>query len=414
MLHKINVPSCQIYLEWIINLQRCLLQTLCQDNVKPQDIKPEWVIKVLATFKIKDNWIKNLCERRDQISGIKREFLEHMKVIADLPNNKKKELLEVFESDHNFYSIFNTNFNRTYVPNIFEAESNFYIFSLPTQLLKGISCIQETSTKEAIRGFFEIFYAPNFYSSVGYHIAENNTVLHFYRGKFIESFITDNKNLSVCPMCDGSVDSREIDHFYPKSDFPFLSCHPLNLVPVCSTCNKPENKANHPPLTLKNSEGQNSKTAEEQTLDWFHPYLRPLTQSKDDFSTKITINLETTDKGTKPVLSSIDPQTQKRIDNLNSLVKLDTRWQAKLSIEIRSTQNLLRERKKYLTNNRRINNPQELCNYLKEDLAENAKCDIGTKPNAILEYHYLLSASNVSTAIFEELWIYFTDSDPLP
>lgn len=54
--------------------------------------------------------------------------------------------------------------------------------------------------------------------------------------------------LSVCPYCNRqyifsyqkgnySKNTAEMDHFYPKSSFPHLSCSLYNLVPSCKVCN---------------------------------------------------------------------------------------------------------------------------------------------------------------------------------
>lgn len=52
---------------------------------------------------------------------------------------------------------------------------------------------------------------------------------------------------SVCPACDaarpdmlpaaGGAAGGQCDHHLPKSVYPTLSVHPLNLVPICSDCN---------------------------------------------------------------------------------------------------------------------------------------------------------------------------------
>ena len=59
--------------------------------------------------------------------------------------------------------------------------------------------------------------------------------------KFIQ-----NINLGSCPYCNrnyiftvnkkGSI-KPEIDHFYPKSLYPYLACSYFNLIPSCPTCN---------------------------------------------------------------------------------------------------------------------------------------------------------------------------------
>lgn len=40
-----------------------------------------------------------------------------------------------------------------------------------------------------------------------------------------------------CPYCAGIGNPRTLDHYLPKSKFPALSVHPLNLIPACRDCN---------------------------------------------------------------------------------------------------------------------------------------------------------------------------------
>ncbi len=55
-------------------------------------------------------------------------------------------------------------------------------------------------------------------------------------------------NVDVCPYCNsqpvGVADVRdEIEHFFPKGQYPFLSITLLNMIPVCEICNG--NKLRH-------------------------------------------------------------------------------------------------------------------------------------------------------------------------
>lgn len=61
-------------------------------------------------------------------------------------------------------------------------------------------------------------------------------------------FFTKELDVNVCPYCNreyvftiGNIKSKcgrpQIDHFFPKAEFPFLSCSLFNFVPSCSLCN---------------------------------------------------------------------------------------------------------------------------------------------------------------------------------
>ncbi|QIN81586.1 hypothetical protein GBA63_02290 [Rubrobacter tropicus] len=79
----------------------------------------------------------------------------------------------------------------------------------------------------------------------------------FGREQFLSAFLTVNRELRFCSACDETKHytvSRTgkrayIDHYFPKSLYPHLACHPYNLVPVCSFCN--EIKQDRDPLLRK-------------------------------------------------------------------------------------------------------------------------------------------------------------------
>lgn len=69
----------------------------------------------------------------------------------------------------------------------------------------------------------------------------------FGRQQFFEAFELVNPGLSICAVCDETgfltkpegTSRGELDHYFPKSHYPHLSCHPFNLVPTCHFCNGP-------------------------------------------------------------------------------------------------------------------------------------------------------------------------------
>ncbi len=62
----------------------------------------------------------------------------------------------------------------------------------------------------------------------------------YTRSMFKTNFKEENK-LYVCSYCDTDTISNArnawIEHFLPKSKFPFISCNPFNLIPSCTACN---------------------------------------------------------------------------------------------------------------------------------------------------------------------------------
>ncbi len=108
-----------------------------------------------------------------------------------------------------------------------------FLLAKPNDIIKIISYIEihfkkARYSKEALNKiFFRIFV------DYGYNKLD--------KLKFIK-----NINLGSCPYCNRnyifSINKRgsvkpEIDHFYPKSLYPYLSISYFNLIPSCPTCN---------------------------------------------------------------------------------------------------------------------------------------------------------------------------------
>ncbi len=83
----------------------------------------------------------------------------------------------------------------------------------------------------------------------------------FRRQDFLKEFLTNNKLLYVCPVCDetGSYTSSnsniytDIEHYFPQSRYPHFACHPYNLIPICHLCNSAIHGAKDPLEPDKNS-----------------------------------------------------------------------------------------------------------------------------------------------------------------
>ena len=55
-------------------------------------------------------------------------------------------------------------------------------------------------------------------------------------GREYYDLIQGNTNGGKCPICGGSG-KIQLDHYLPKSKHPTLCVNPLNLIPICDTCN---------------------------------------------------------------------------------------------------------------------------------------------------------------------------------
>ena len=130
--------------------------------------------------------------------------------------------------------------------------------------------------------------------------------------------------LKVCPGCDGKPPSiadgvihEDLDHFFPKSKYPFLSIHPLNLTPFCKDCNQTYKKS-------KDAILDNDPTvADVHTLtDIYHPYQCP---SRDQILLSIQANPDKT-LAFRFTANSNAPQDQARLHSLQYTLNLESRW----------------------------------------------------------------------------------------
>ncbi|MBF7019885.1 hypothetical protein ISO99_08185 [Staphylococcus sp. 18_1_E_LY] len=62
-------------------------------------------------------------------------------------------------------------------------------------------------------------------------------IINYQKSKKASSPIKFNDEFRICPMCHTSeVDN--LDHYLPKAKYPVLSLNPINLIPICSKCNR--------------------------------------------------------------------------------------------------------------------------------------------------------------------------------
>lgn len=94
-------------------------------------------------------------------------------------------------------------------------------------------------------------------------VYKNGMLAKNSQGRDIYDKILISVESQLCPLCCERVVSQ-IDHYLPQNGYPRLIVTPINLVPVCSECNR--NKRDHYP-----------STAEEEAL---HPYYDCIEESK--------------------------------------------------------------------------------------------------------------------------------------
>lgn len=87
--------------------------------------------------------------------------------------------------------------------------------------------------------FIDFFYNKFFSNDKIWSFLDTSS---FSRSDFHNNFKNENR-LFVCPYCDIdttlNIGNNQIEHFWPKSQFPFLAMNALNLISSCHSCNMP-------------------------------------------------------------------------------------------------------------------------------------------------------------------------------
>jgi hypothetical protein len=379
LIHKIEVASCIQNLNWIVDQQKQLLTKLCQHTITGKDIDEDWAIAELKSAGWNAASARRLARNKDAINNLNKPLWEHMQALANLSANVKDALLNAFDSDQKLFDALS---DRTLRP---------YLLKWP---LDEINAVQS----KRVRGFFEAFYAPNFYQENGYEIPQTPSgYLHFHKEIFLSDFKATNKKLRVCSYCDGARDDEVVDHFYPKTLYPFYSCHPYNLVPICNKCNRFGQKGDRLPMSHANPD---------PIEEWFHPYYCTLhdwgSASRIPTEHEFHIKIENaTGKITLELLSQ-NSDTQKRLTNLNALVKIQRRWKNALEdvifrIQSKITGYVIEEQPFHTMEDLRA----KLCDWMRD-----TKYEIGGGPHYILEYYYYKAVLEPNSSLFDDLWMH--------
>lgn len=122
-----------------------------------------------------------------------------------------------------------------------EIRKYYYLYLKQNEeLKKRSSFIEEVTVPEEFKQIFVNFFYEHFFGMDGIWEKIDGTV--YTREIFHENFKRDNK-ISVCPYCDidtmVNAGNAQVEHFWPKSSYPFLAMSALNLISSCHSCNQP-------------------------------------------------------------------------------------------------------------------------------------------------------------------------------
>lgn len=360
MLYHFNLAGCSLELRNIARFQRNLL-IFVRDNYEAEFTEDlfkthfgietgKWFWKRLRTYDGK----------------VHRALEKYIKYIRENPTDAAT-ILEAFEYDITYYS------------KIGDKSFNFKYRTLLTQS-------QCESIKDLMYGFYDILDS-GFDSSIHGNTANKN---YFNRELFVTAFWNANKELNVCPACDGlrPVEIKEeihadTDHFLPRSLYPFLAVHPYNLVPICIECNR----------IIKNATDPIDDNTHEPLFHTFYPYTNPAITTTKVYI-KIKMERSSALNGAKNTVKILDSTSKhpRRVASLNRVYELEERWLDRLDNQKKAIMGGLRSRGKDMKrHNPSLTEAQlqnELRMYLKEKLKE-VKEEIRKTPFSLIQGSYI-------------------------
>lgn len=320
MLHTVYLPDFnKNRLSEIVALQVHLLNYAAENSLIDQTTCAAWL-----------NAIPGIAGRGEKISDwLWRADARHesLEVFATRgPESDKRELCQQIQDDLE----------------MFEAASGHLLFlSIPKDERNDyeIKVGSIPDWKIGVWDFLQNFYEEFRRSGFPKEIFSSN--IAFRSQDFLREFVNANLQIHICPTCDES-DYRahlssgilsEKDHYLPKSRYPHLSCHPLNLLPICPYCNRPKSDED---LLL------NSRTGTRRNLrDIVRPYQENgnILRSGQDNALSSRSYLEITSAGTSNssqffLLKPRDgKEIEERIQAFCDTYQVPARWNADGRIE---------------------------------------------------------------------------------
>jgi hypothetical protein len=305
MLHRIEQPPEAAHLRWVAGLQERLLRGLCDPATTGRTVTVAWVQGLWNDAP--KAWVRKFCGRK--ALGLMRKLAsatapERAALVTGYLNDR--------QADHTFR----------------DGTGGFRFLGLGC--CGGIAALAQTA-----KALFGWFYEPHFAAGAGYS-APGVTLAkgQLDRPAFVEAFARHN-NLGVCPYCDGTLAPKraKVDHFYPKSEYPFLAVAPENLVPACTDCNSVQVKGAQVPLAVG---------AANEAAEWFHPYHRTADgQFRVEF-----LPPRANDQPRQLRLVGNDATTQRRLYNLDELLGVTAFWADRLKHRMTSRINALRTKRR--------------------------------------------------------------------
>lgn len=125
-----------------------------------------------------------------------------------------------------------------------EIEKNYKLFHYQnSEVDRENYNIKQESVGEGFKELFINFFYEKFFDYERIWILLDPIKYEkskFNRKVFHKNFKREN-NIEICPYCDIdstlNISNNEIEHFLPKSKYPYISMNGNNLIPSCHACN---------------------------------------------------------------------------------------------------------------------------------------------------------------------------------
>lgn len=172
-------------------------------------------------------------------------FCENIKNGIDVKRGSSRSLINYLNKRKTKKVTFGKLIEKIISDNSLNKLENYYSIFLfqNNEINRGNYNIKEEAINEDIKFLFADFFYEMFfdYKKIWILIDKKYEKSVFDRNIFHINFKKEN-NMEICPYCDIdstiSISNNEVEHFLPKSRFPFLSMNAYNLIPSCHACNK--------------------------------------------------------------------------------------------------------------------------------------------------------------------------------
>lgn len=316
MIHQVNIaPESKRLLRDIVELQIYVLEAASIVDVTPDIIySPETKVTNFGPI------------LRDHLNT-KTRFRDRAEIISNWIIRKKETLLVPLRD----YASANSADKNQFIQDIKHDVGLLYSPKRDTfnfAVLEG-SPIWKVGAKDFFFKFYDLW--DNGFDSDLFSCSISRE--KFSKQQFIYEFMSCNPNLFICAICDGTAYSARtsshiytsIEHFFPRSIYPQFSCHPLNLIPICSICNS-YIKGDTDPLV--------SGDIQYNLLDFILPYQK----SEMALSKKSYIAVVNRDRGEDkfkhPMKLELRPVREYEVGNkitaFSNLYKVEDRWSESL------------------------------------------------------------------------------------